>query len=232
MLAPATRGCHTAVMRTRALLPIAGVVAGLLALSGCAGSAAPGAASTAAPGEFPGPAAVGEVLAQATVLQKNGEDPQLCLGGVAESYPPLCGGPPILGWDWATVEQSESASGVTWGSYAITGTWDASAFTVTQAPIPLSLYDPIAQIDRRRDPANAGPSDETALLALQEQLHAADYNPAQSTDWSEAPILGDWPENGYLWVNVIYDDGSIQRFFDNQFGTDVVAVQSALQDVG
>lgn len=232
MLAPATRGCHTAVMRTRVLLPIAGVVAGLLALAGCAGSATPGAGSTAAPGEFPRPAAAGEVLAQATVLQKDGEDPQLCLGGVAESYPPLCGGPPILGWDWAAVEQSESASGVTWGSYAITGTWDASAFTVTQPPIPLSLYDPIAQIDPRRDPANAGPSDESTLLALQEQLHAADYSPAQFSDWSEAPILGDWPENGYLWVNVIYDDGSIQKFFDEQFGTDVVAVVPALRDVG
>jgi len=232
MLAPATRGCHTAIMRTRALLPIVGVVAGLLALAGCAGTATPGAGSSTTPGEFPRPAADGEVVAQATVLQKDGEDPQLCLGAVAQSYPPLCGGPPILGWDWATVEQSESASGVTWSSYAVTGTWDAAAFTVTQAPIPLSLYDPLAEFDSRLDPANAGPSDENTLLGLQEQLHAADYSPATFSDWSEAPILSDWTENGYLWVSVIYDDGSIQRFFDDRFGEDVVAVQSALRDVG
>ncbi|WEO78274.1 hypothetical protein BJQ94_04335 [Cryobacterium sp. SO2] len=206
--------------------------AGLLALAGCAGSAGPGAGATAAPGEFPRPAADGEVLAQATVLQKDGEDPQLCLGAVADSYPPLCGGPPILGWDWAVAEQAETASGVTWGSYAITGTWDASAFTVTGPPIPLSLYDPLAQFDPRHDPANVGPSDDSTLLDLQERLHTAEYYPAQITDWSETLILGDGLENGYLWVSVIYDDGSIQKFFDDQWGEGVVAVESALRDVG
>ncbi|MCU1446894.1 hypothetical protein [Cryobacterium sp.] len=205
-------------------------VAGLLALSGCAGSAAPGGG--APPGEFPRPAAAGEVLAQGTVLQKDGEDPQLCLGAVADSYPPLCGGPPILGWDWAAVEQSESASGVTWGSYAVTGTWDAAAFTVTQPPMPLSLYDPLAQFDPRLDEANAGPSDESTLLRLHEELHTAGYSPVTFANFSEAPILADWTENGYLWVSVIYDDGSVQDFLDEQFGEGVVAVQSALRDAG
>jgi hypothetical protein len=215
-------GCHTSCMRTRGLLRLACVAVGLLAVTGCAGSAAPGTSPATAPGEFPRPAAAGEVLAQATVLQKDGEEPQLCLGAVADSYPPQCGGPPILGWDWAAVEQAESASGVTWGTYAITGTWDATAFTVTQPPVPLSLYDPLADIDPRTEEGNAGPSDEATLLRLQEDLHAADY----------APILSDWTENGYLWVSVIYDDGSVQRFLDDRFGEGVVAVQSALRDMG
>jgi hypothetical protein len=210
--------------------------AALLALAGCAASAVPGSGSAgggrSAPGEFPRPAAAGEVLAQATVLQKDGEAPQLCLGGVADSYPPQCGGPPIHGWDWAVVDQSETASGVTWGSYAITGTWDAAAFTVTQPPVPLSLYDPLADIDPRLDEADPGPNDEATLLRVQEELHAKEYYPATVTDWSEAPILGNGPQNGYLWVSVIYDDGSVQRFFDDQFGEDVIAVQSALRDVG
>jgi hypothetical protein len=225
-------GCHTSSMRTRGLLQLACVAVGLLALTACVGSAAPGGSPPAAPGEFPRPAAAGEVLAQATMLQMDGEAPELCLGGVAESYPPQCGGPPILGWDWAAVEQAESASGVTWGSYAITGTWDATAFTVTQPPVPLSLYDPLADIDPRTEEGNAGRSDEATLLRLQEDLHAAAYSPATSTRWSDAPILSDWTENGYLWVSVIYDDGSVQRFFDDQFGEGVVAVQSALRDVG
>ncbi|MGO4785240.1 hypothetical protein [Cryobacterium sp. W22_MBD10_FK3] len=215
-------------MRISGLLVLAGVSVGLLALGGCAGSYAPGAGSAANPGSFPRPAAAGEVLAQATVLQKDGEQPQLCLGGVAESYPPQCGGPPILGWDWATVDQSETASGVTWGSYAITGTWDAAAFTVTQPPVPLSLYDPLAQVDPRLDEATPGPSEESTLLRLQDELHAAEYSPTTFSDWSEAPILSDWTQNGYLWVSVIYDDGSIQRFFDQQWGEGVIIVQSAL----
>ena len=217
-------------MRISGVLLLAGVSVGLLALGGCAGRDAPGGGAAASPGQFPRPAAAGEVLAQATVLQKDGEEPQLCLGGVAESYPPQCGGPPILGWDWAAAEQSETASGVTWGSYAITGTWDAAAFTVTHPSIPLSLYDPLAQIDPRLDGAASGPSEESTLLRLQDELNAADYSPATFSDWSEAPILSNWTQNGYLWVSVVYDDGSIQRFFDGQFGDGVVAVQSALQD--
>ncbi|WP_181397092.1 hypothetical protein [Cryobacterium arcticum] len=43
-------------------------------------------------------------------------------------------------------------------------------------------------------------------------------------------VLTDWPQNGYLWVTVIYDDGTIQDFFDQQWGEGVVAVQSALRD--
>jgi hypothetical protein len=227
-----TPGCHTAVMRTRVLVRFACAAAGLIALTGCAGSAAPAGGTPTASGEFPRPAAAGEVLAQGTVLQKDGEAPVLCLGGVADSYPPLCGGPLIVGWDWAAVEQSETASGVTWGSYAVTGTWDATAFTVTRTPVPLSLYDPLAQFDPRLDEANAGPSDESTLLRLHEELHAAGYSPISFTNFSEAPILSDWTENGYLWVSVIYDDGSVQQFFDDRFGAGVVAVQSALRDGG
>jgi hypothetical protein len=215
-------------MRCRGLFQLACAV-GVLALSGCAGSTNPASGPTLAPGEFPRPAAAGEVLAQATVLQKDGEAPELCLGLVAESYPPQCGGPPILGWDWASVEQAERASGVTWGTYAITGTWDAAAYTVTEPPIPLSLYDPLAQFDLRADAANPGPSDQVTLERLQDDLNTADYNPGTFTDWSEAPILSSWTGNGYLWVSVIYDDGAVQAFFDDQFGDGVVAVQSALQ---
>jgi hypothetical protein len=217
-------------MGSRGFLQLVCAAAGVLTLTGCAGSAASGSGSTTEPGEFPRPAAAGEVVAQATVLQKDGEAPELCLGGVAESYPPQCGGPPILGWDWAAVEQAETAAGVTWGVYAITGTWDATAFTVTQPPIPLSLYDPVAQCDPRTEKGNPGPSDEGTLIRLQDELNAADYNPGTFTDWSEAPILSSWTANGYLWVSVIYDDSSVQWFFDDQFGEGVVAVQSALQD--
>jgi hypothetical protein len=87
-------------------------------------------------------------------------------------------------------------------------------------------------VDPRLDEATPGPSDEGTLLRLQDELNAADYSPATATDWSETPILSNWTQNGYLWVSVIYNDGSIQRFFDTQFGDGVVAVQAAVQDVG
>ena len=66
-----------------------------------------------------------------TVLDDGG-GPELCLGGVAESYPPQCGGIPLVGWDWDAVEGEESASGTTWGDFHVVGTYDGEIFTVTE----------------------------------------------------------------------------------------------------
>ncbi|MGF1646542.1 MAG: hypothetical protein ACFCVF_06450 [Kineosporiaceae bacterium] len=70
----------------------------------------------------------------ATVLDDGAAGPQLCVGGVAESYPPQCGGPPVAGWDWATVDH-EAASGVRWGTYRLMGTWDGETFTIAEPPV-------------------------------------------------------------------------------------------------
>jgi hypothetical protein len=72
-----------------------------------------------------------------TVLDDGG-GPELCLGGVAESYPPQCGGIPLAGWDWDAVDGEESASGTTWGDFHVLGTYDGETFTVTEAgpPVP------------------------------------------------------------------------------------------------
>ncbi|QHO69823.1 hypothetical protein [Marisediminicola antarctica] len=206
----------------RSFTRAAAVMLLITALAGCAGAESPGGSPSIVGPEEP-PTAIpadGEVLGIGTVLQKDGDDPQLCLGAVAESYPPPCGGPPISGWDWATVDGEESASGVTWGTYAVQGTWDGARFTVTQPPIMLALYDAMANPDPRDDPANAGATDEGELLEIQEELQG------------DAAVLGSYPSNGYLFVDVIYDDGQIQRYMDEIYGENVVAVRSALRDLG
>ena len=58
--------------------------------------------------------------------------PMLCLGGVAQSYPPQCGEVPITNWDWDAVEGEEKASGASWGRYHVVGTYDGETFTVTK----------------------------------------------------------------------------------------------------
>lgn len=68
------------------------------------------------------------------VLQQEPGPPQLCLGGVANSYPPQCGGPEVVGLDWADVPGREEASGVTWGEAFVVGTFDGERFTLTEAP--------------------------------------------------------------------------------------------------
>lgn len=166
-------------------------------------------------------AAEGEVLGQGTVLQLDGEPANFCLGAVAESYPPQCSGPEIVGWDWATVDGEETASSVTWGTYAVQGNWDGEQLTVTQPPIMLALYDAMRVIDPHREPGNAGETAESELLAIHDELPMLDT----------VEFLSSGTENGYLFVTVIYDDGQIQQYFDELYGADVVVVESALRPI-
>lgn len=169
----------------------------------------------------PAPAAPGLVTAVATVLQENDDPPELCLGGVAESFPPQCGGPEITGWDWNAVE-ADSAQGTIWGEYTVKGTWDGETFRLTEAASaptdPTALAD-----DPRLDPDNAG--------AVGRDLSESETQELQDEVLTDLGGLGGWSENGYVWVTVAYDDGSIQSYADDTYGADRVAVQSALRDV-
>ena len=128
---------------------------------------------------------------------------ELCLGPIAESYPPQCSGIPVSGWSWDGVEGSESSGDVIWGAYAVQGTFDGEKFTVTQPPIMLALYDPMPF----PDPTDGKPG-------------AGDEADARSRSRTSCPaLLGDaylssYPENGRLWVDVVWDDGTWQDAAD------------------
>ncbi len=94
-------------------------------------------------------------MAVGTVMDIGG-DVELCLGPVAESYPPQCSGIPIANWSWDGVEGSESSGDVTWGAYAVQGTYDGDQYTVSAPPIMLALYDPMAFPDPTNDSAGSG----------------------------------------------------------------------------
>jgi hypothetical protein len=66
------------------------------------------------------------------VLETADRGPELCLGGVAMSLPPQCGGIPLQGWDWSEVDGEERAGGTTWGSYHVVGRYDGETFAVTE----------------------------------------------------------------------------------------------------
>jgi len=146
-----------------------------------------GAAADASSGEVPQPVPDGEVRTSGLVMViDEGDGPELCLGAVAESYPPQCGGPALADFDWGDVG-SEEASGVRWGSYALTGTFDGTTFTVTDA-IPAALYDTMAAPEEEplaaacddpttTDTAKATPEDLDATLA------AASALPTYASAW-------------------------------------------------
>lgn len=199
------------------------VLASALLLAGCA--TGPGGQPQNTTPSFPdldAIAAPGEVQGQGTVIQVGDASPQLCLGAIAESYPPQCSGPAIDGWDWDSVEGTfESSADVTWGAYVVTGTWDGTRFGATSA-MTLALYDPMPTVDPQMDPDNAGDTDPAELQRIQAEI---DEN-------APFTVLTSSVENGYVFVRVIYDDGSIQAWADDEYLPDAVAIRPALRDIG
>jgi len=184
-----------------------------------AGCATPGAGDAAPPPSLadahPAPPD-GEVIAQGTVMDIAG-DAELCLGAVAESYPPQCAGIPLEGWEWEGVDGADTAGDVTWGAYAVTGTYDGETFSVTQPPMLLALYDPMAPEDPTGGRAGAGGEEE--LIGIQDAL------PALLGD----AYLSSWPADGWLHVQVVWDDGTLQSAADADYGADRVVIESALR---
>ncbi|MCJ1711930.1 hypothetical protein MT344_12170 [Clavibacter michiganensis subsp. phaseoli] len=198
----------------RSLAAIVPLLAAVAVLSGCAAGAADTAPVPTAP-ERP----ADELTARAFVLD-GGDGAELCLGGVGESLPPVCGGPPIVGWDWADVEDEESQSGSTWGDYEVVGTWDGTSFTLTRAP---ESYDPRAPSTEAPlpEPTPGDPADAEAVARAIE-----DYSSEMGT--AEGPLsLGEY--RGRASVQVIYDDGTQQAEADAEYGEGVVEIWSSLR---
>jgi hypothetical protein len=167
------------------------------------------------------PAAPGDVRSRnlITVMDKDANDDlvELCLGPVAESYPPQCGGPAITNWDWDSLEgMFEQQGDVRWGTFAVTGTWDGTAFTVSDA-IPGALYDPMPE----EPPVYPEPSVDLSDAELQ----------AIAEELAEMPgVQGTYGADGHVLVDVSYDDGTYQDYADEAYGDGVVIVTGALVD--
>ena len=157
----------------------------------------------------------------ATVMDTG--SPELCLGAVAESYPPQCGGPALVGWDWADHKDTfEQQGDVRWGTYLVTGTWDGAAMTATQV-VPGALYDPAMPSETPTPPAATAYSDPV-LEEVSEQLR--DQLPGYLGSY------GGEGTDGHVLADVIYDDGSLQQWADTTYGDHVVIVSPALVDAG
>lgn len=163
--------------------------------------------------DLPTPSATEPVLAIGTVLEQDGSA-ILCVGAVAESAPPQCDGPELLGWDWAAFDHEET-SGVRWvQGVAIEGTYDAEAQTFTPTGEPTSA----AAIQLPAVETPEGELDEATIAAVQEGLSTI-----------QGPnMLGASSERGTVVLHVTYDDGSVQAALDDIHGEGVVFVMPAL----
>lgn len=208
-------------------IALVAAIAAVLLLAACGGAGRavddtnPGSSSSGPPKPTEIPAADGPVRTRslATVMDAGG--PELCLGPVAESYPPQCGGPPIANWDWSagyTHQAFDRQGDIRWGQFAVTGTFDGSSFEVTDA-IPAALYDVPAE-EPAPGAAPARDHSEAELAAIAEEVGGL------------PGAQGAFTNEGRVTVDVVYDDGSLQDWADRAYGRDVVVVVSALVPAG
>ena len=139
---------------------------------------------------------------------------------MAESYPPQCTGIPLEGWTWDGVEGAESSGDVTWGAYAVRGTYDGDDVHRHAGSHPAGPVRP----DPSQDPTGGKPGagDESELADIQEEL------PDRLGD----AYLSSYPQDGWLWVDVVWDDGSWQDAADAEYGEDTVIIRSAITPSG
>ena len=191
-------------------------LATLLLVTACGADSGDTATDPTAPMPTAIPAADGPVTGLGTVIDHGGE-PQFCLGPVAESYPPQCQGLPLAGWSWDEHRgEFDNASGVRFGSFAVTGTFDGTTLTAQDA-VSGALYDPM-QVP---EPTSAAAEDhsQAELDAIVEEL-----NPLPG-------FLSGMTGDNLVAIDVVHDDGSLQAWVDAAYGTGLVFVRSALVSV-
>jgi hypothetical protein len=109
------------------------------------------------------------------------------MGGIADSYPPQCSGLPIAEWDWTEVEGEESASGTTWGSFHLMGTYDSVAFTVLEVgAYERPASDPPDFTAPCPEPAGGWVAMDLARATdadLRAVMHAAEHEPDSAGFW-------------------------------------------------
>jgi hypothetical protein len=146
----------------------------------------------------------GPLTGTATVLESPEHGPQLCLGGVADSLPPQCGGPDIVGWDWDDATGEESANGTTWGDYTVVGTWADGTFTLTEPP-----RAPEARDDEPAAPDASTPCPEPAggwaVVDASTTTQAA-QDAAMAAAQSQEDFSGAWVDQS---INPSYADGEV-----------------------
>lgn len=178
-------------MRRSLLLALA------LLLCGCA-AGAQGGGGSAQPVE----AQAGRYQATATVLQSREHGPELCLGFVADSFPPLCRGVPVTNWRWDQVEGEQAAAGTTWGAYRLVGRYDGTSFVVTRAAPAPPARPPSAE-ERFTDEPKPGCAEPAGGWAVP--------NPARRSERDLGPVsraARAQPDFAGLWLSYLEPMGT------------------------
>ena len=130
-----------------------------------------------------------------TVLD-DGDGAELCLGGIATSLPPQCGGPKLIGWNWSDhAGDFEDASGTRWGEFVVTGTFDGADMTPTEIVAAADWNDPGTPRSTSRDLTSPCPEPEGGWRPV---------DPATTTERAKQQagrVAQALPTYGELWVD-------------------------------
>ena len=167
------------------------------------------------------PAADGKVFTKYAATVMDTDSPELCLGAIAESYPPQCSGLPLEGWDWTATDIKDTfdqQGKIRWGTYFVTGTFDGTTFTVTDAS-SAALTDPIPPEPSKKPEPSKNLSDDELTTIVDGLANALPGFLTGGTGVHQVE------------AEVVYDDGSLQAWADQEYGANVVLIGSALVPV-
>ncbi|MFC3689943.1 hypothetical protein [Aquipuribacter hungaricus] len=230
----------------------------VVALAGC-GQALPdgGAAGSSGTGVAPvtaAPAGAGSDLVpegydgafvtEGLVLDEPGVGPQLCVDVVLESNPPQCGGPDLVGWDWDAVpaRSYETGSGVRFGTYRLTGTFDGDRLTLTRTAEVQGADGPGGVPGGDGGPAgDGGPVPDGAGAVSPDGRDADALRRLQVELERDQQLRGD--VDGFLWaatdldravvvVQVLVAEQAEQDELDAAYGPGAVDLRGLLRPVG
>ena len=192
-------------LRALTLIPIT-----LAVLMGCTVPTGPGGDPVdREPLVMPEPDPTQEIMALANVVD-DGSGAQLC-AVLLESFPPQCGGAiPIDGWTWDGLPLEQEGD-VRWGFYAVYGTYDGERLALT---LPAEFG---GAVDVMGPPytGELTTEDATRIVREIEEDLAGDFGSA----------IGD----GFVTIDVTYDDGTLQSQLDERYGAGAVYVSSMLR---
>ncbi|WP_137845831.1 hypothetical protein [Microbacterium sp. 2FI] len=203
-----------------ALVLVGGVVGGTVTMLQAASPIADGSSTTDATAGST-PSAGTTYVGSGVVIEKGGEV-ALCLGGHYQSMPPTCLHTAIRleNWDWADAEYS-TASHVryTEGAVGVRGTvnWASDSVPVL---VVNEVLEPRAHQPLPEDAATTSPSG----MSNAELQQIVDSELASVIGPNVASVVG-----GVIFASVAFDDDTLQRAADAEFGVGVVVVQSVLQ---
>jgi hypothetical protein len=113
----------------------------------------------------------------------------------------------------------ETSGDARWGMFSVTGQWDGTTFTYESA-IPAALYDAMVE----EAPTYPSP----AVTLGQAELDEIAIEVGEDLPGAQ----GAYAQDGFVLVDVTYDDGSLQDWVDQTYGDGVVVVTSLLVDEG